>query len=107
MCVGRKEEHGGVGVGGSIPSSFFLGCLFVCACVCVFVCLFVRSFVLVLSHPLLLLLLLLPIPSDDDENIRGQPRSDPGQEREAVKAFLQMWQPFDWTAELDGGEWLG
>lgn len=38
---------------------------------------------------------------------RGQPRSDPAQEREAVKAFIQMWQPFDWTAELDGGEYLG
>ena len=28
-------------------------------------------------------------------------------EREKVKGFLQKWQKYDWTVELDGGEYLG
>ncbi|KAM3569315.1 hypothetical protein VYU27_008589 [Nannochloropsis oceanica] len=34
-------------------------------------------------------------------------RGDPGQERQAVAGFVREWQPFDWTRELDGGEYWG
>lgn len=38
---------------------------------------------------------------------KGQLRGDPGQERQAVAGFVREWQPFDWTRELDGGEYWG
>ena len=38
---------------------------------------------------------------------KGQPRTDPKEERQAVQNFIIQWQPYDWTRELEGGEYLG
>ncbi len=42
-----------------------------------------------------------------DATVFKYPKRKPVEaEREKVKSFLQHWQKFDWTVELDGGEYL-
>ena len=36
---------------------------------------------------------------------RKQRRLNLGQERQMVQSFLKMFQPFDWTAKLEGGSY--
>jgi hypothetical protein len=38
---------------------------------------------------------------------RKSQRQAPEEELAAVREFIKLWQPYDWTVELDGGDYLG